>query len=90
MNSEYKLSKICSASLMRRQTSHAKYSVEFNDLANKCVSAPNTVFEAVRQTLHILYMGTKVYGQTMVSKVSSKSVLAGAILVIIYSYSLKS
>ena len=30
------------------KTSLAKYSIEFNDVAT-----PNTVFEAVRQTLHI-------------------------------------
>ena len=34
-------------------TSLAKYSIEFNDLAVQTPSAPNTVFEAVRQTLHI-------------------------------------
>ena len=33
------------------KASLAKYSIEFNDLAVQNASAPNTVFETVRQTL---------------------------------------
>ena len=42
------------------KTSLVKYSIEFNDLA-----ASNSVFEAVRQTLHITVCDEKVCGQTM-------------------------
>ena len=44
------------------KTPFAKYSIEFN--AYKCV-ASNSVFEAVRQTLHIT-LCEKVYGQNTV------------------------
>ena len=46
------------------KTSLAKYSIEFNDLAVDA-SAPNSVFEAIRQTLHIVVC-EKVCGQTTV------------------------
>ena len=45
------------------KTSLAKYSIEFNDLAVQASS--NSVFEAIRQTLHIVVC-EKVCGQTTV------------------------
>ena len=45
------------------KTSLAKNSIEFNDFTN--ASASNSVFEAVRQTLHITVC-EKVCGQTSV------------------------
>ena len=47
------------------ETSRAKYSIEFNDSGTNA-SASNSVFEAVRQTLHITVC-EKVCGQTSIT-----------------------
>ena len=38
----------------KAKTSHVKYSLEFNDFLRTKASAPSIVFEAIRQTLHIM------------------------------------
>ena len=45
------------------KTSLAKYSIEFNDFSRTIASTLKSVFEAVRQTLHITVC-EKVCGQT--------------------------
>ena len=52
----------------KQKTYSLKYSVEFNDFAVQ-TTAPNTVFEAVGQTLHITVC-EKVCGQTRLNLTS--------------------